>query len=246
MFPPTRGELSTSAAGPRGVTHDGKVSALVGDVAEAASASAPAAAGPRLSEEELKRKAAGLLDEYVATGDGKEAVLCARELNAPDFMPELVFTALSKLLDSIKPRDQEAIVALTMLLFKSGVVRAEDIRQGFSVVLEDLGDLSVDYPLAPKLVGEFLGSAVGEGALPLGLMRDACEKLEYCDKRREFSLAVFQAAQARLGDAGLSQKCREEALSAGVLLEADPEFDEGLPSVEAFLKQNKLTGIVPL
>lgn len=70
MFPPTRGELSNSAAGPRGITSDGKVSALVGDHADSAAQAAPS--GRVLSDEELKVKANGLIVEFVITMDAKE------------------------------------------------------------------------------------------------------------------------------------------------------------------------------
>lgn len=240
MFPPTRGELSMASAGPRGVTADGKASALVGEVVDA-----NAAPAVQLTDDELKRKTNALIDEFVITRDAKEAVQCVRELNAPGFMAELVFTALSKILDSIAENDQAAIVELVMLLFRTQCITAADVQSGFNVFAEDLGDLSVDYPKAPKLVGDFLGAAVGEGALRLNCLSDACEKLEYCSQRREFAGAVFKAAQGKLGDQGLSHQCREETVSASVLLEAT-EDDGPMPSVEQWVKENGLAGIVPL
>ena len=245
MFPPTRGELGQSAAGPRGQVGDGKFSALVGDVAEVPTARG-GAAGPKLSEEELKRKTGVLLEEYLANSDDKEAVLTVQELNAPEFMSQLVYMALEKLLDVLRPRDQQLVVQLVAVLFAGGMLTKEDVSSGFMTFGEALEDLAVDYPMAPKLLGAFMGRLVAEGALSMGLLNDILERLSYCSQRREFAAAVFQACRAKGGDAVVSQKCRESAISAGVLLKHDPEMDGKMDEVEVFLKAEGLAGVVPL
>ena len=48
------------------------------------------AASPPKDRDFLKKKTKSLLTEYMSAQDINEAVLCVRELGAPDFLPELV------------------------------------------------------------------------------------------------------------------------------------------------------------
>lgn len=67
----------------------------------------PAAApgtGPKLSEEELKRKSDALFAEFLSTLDKAEALTCVRELNAPAFMPLLVETGLTSMMNAMKDK----------------------------------------------------------------------------------------------------------------------------------------------
>ena len=67
----------------------------------------PAAApgnGPQLSEEELKRKSDALFAEFLSTLDKAEALTCVRELNAPAFMPLLVETGLTSMMNAMKDK----------------------------------------------------------------------------------------------------------------------------------------------
>eukprot|EP00199_Chlamydomonas_sp_CCMP681_P001146 CAMPEP_0119108212 /NCGR_PEP_ID=MMETSP1180-20130426/13526_1 /TAXON_ID=3052 ORGANISM="Chlamydomonas cf sp, Strain CCMP681" /NCGR_SAMPLE_ID=MMETSP1180 /ASSEMBLY_ACC=CAM_ASM_000741 /LENGTH=774 /DNA_ID=CAMNT_0007093803 /DNA_START=23 /DNA_END=2347 /DNA_ORIENTATION=- len=207
-----------------------------------------AAAGGKLSEEELKRKSENLFNEYVSTLDKKEAVTCVRELQSPAWLPKLVEIGLEIVLNCTRDKDQEALLSLLVHLLTQGVVSSSDVITALAVYADQLEDISMDYPKATQQLGQYVGMCVAAGALSLDVLPKLLGSGDYgVDVKRDLALAAFSAVQtAKGGAAGLLEACTAASLQASSFLTADASLDSEAQSVEAWLESVGLKGAVPL
>eukprot|EP00163_Fabomonas_tropica_P029738 TRINITY_DN648_c2_g1_i4.p1 TRINITY_DN648_c2_g1~~TRINITY_DN648_c2_g1_i4.p1 ORF type:complete len:1354 (-),score=400.81 TRINITY_DN648_c2_g1_i4:226-4287(-) len=135
-----------------------------GNSASSDNASPPAK--PGLSEEQLRKKTEGTLNEYLSIHDKAEATLCVKEWNAPDFHSSFVEAALTKIMEA-KAKDAELVGELLVHLNDEEVLSTADICAGFDKALEILPDVSIDAPMAEKFVCEVLAQLIDSEAVPL-------------------------------------------------------------------------------
>jgi len=212
--------------------------------APAASSSAPAAPAEKLTPEKLEEKAKSLLNEYISVFDIGEAIVCIKELNAPEFMARMVELVFSSLYDCTREKEHAALVDLLVSMCKRGACTKDDLVAGLKVQTDQIEDLRLDIPLAPKLIGMFLGESMVEGVLGMDTLRDACNGNEDTggETKRILSEETFKVVKQKGGDLG------KLADAAGVkgseFLAADPDLDPpDLPSVEDWLSQKGFSGI---
>ncbi|KAH9545380.1 hypothetical protein CY35_12G044900, partial [Sphagnum magellanicum] len=98
---------------------------------------------------DLSKKTLSLVDEYFSVVDHNEALLSIQELKAPDFHPELV--------------DCECALVLKLLVHLNAeeVVSRQDLRGGVLQIAEQLEDIAMDAPRAPKKFGEMVAGFLG-------------------------------------------------------------------------------------
>ncbi|XP_042663997.1 programmed cell death protein 4-like isoform X2 [Tyto alba] len=92
-----------------------------------------------------------LLREYLLSGEVSEAEHCLRELEVPHFHHELVYE----------------------VLWETGLVTLDQMNRGFQRVYEELGDISLDVPLAHGLLERLVELCFDRGIITRAL-RDAC------------------------------------------------------------------------
>jgi hypothetical protein len=85
-----------------------------------------------------------------------------------------------------------------------------------------------------------LGGAAAKGVLPLSDLPQLLAKCEGAEPKRKLAGAAFKAVAAEGGD--LAALCAAGGVKAGEFLAAD-EFDGDLPSVDAWLKAEGITGV---
>ncbi|CAK9199011.1 unnamed protein product, partial [Sphagnum troendelagicum] len=126
---------------------------------------------------DLPKKTQSLLNEFFSVVDLNEALLCVEELKAPDFYPELVRMALFLALDR---RDRECALVLKLLvhLNAKAVILSQDLRAGVLQIAEQLEDVAMDAPRAPKQFGEMVAGLILAGASELRLLLEVCGKVE--------------------------------------------------------------------
>ncbi len=109
---------------------------------------------------DVSKKTLSLVDEYFSVVDHNEALLSIQELKAPDFHPELVQILLSLALDR---RDCECALVLKLLVHLNAeeVVSRQDLRGGVLQIAEQLEDIAMDAPRAPKKFGEMVAGFLG-------------------------------------------------------------------------------------
>ncbi|XP_010534749.1 PREDICTED: programmed cell death protein 4-like, partial [Tarenaya hassleriana] len=117
----------------------------------------------RTTVEEVKKKIAELLREYVDNKDTYEACRCIRELGVSFFHHEVVKKALITAMEI--PTAEPLIFKLLKEAAKENLVSSSQMVKGFSRLGESLDDLALDIPSAKTLFGSIVSNAVSEGWL---------------------------------------------------------------------------------
>ncbi|KAF7252374.1 Programmed cell death protein 4 [Varanus komodoensis] len=135
-----------------------------------------------------------LLREYLLSGDVSEAERCLRQLEVPHFHHELVYEAVVMVLESSGDTAVTMMVKLLKVLWETGLVTLDQMNRGFQRVYGELGDISLDVPLAHGLLEHLVDLCFEEGVITRQL-RDSCPA-RY-GRRSASSLASVAGREAR-------------------------------------------------
>ncbi|KAL4654400.1 hypothetical protein ACB092_01G375700 [Castanea dentata] len=138
----------------------------------------------------LQRKTVSLIEEYFTIRLLDEALQCVKELNFPDYHPEVVKEAISLGLEK-SPPCVEPVVKLLEYLFAEKVLADRDIELGCLLYGSMLDDVSLDVPKAPNGFGEIFGKLVLAGVLDFTVVNKVVKKVE--DERLQ--KAIFDGAE---------------------------------------------------
>jgi len=116
-----------------------------------------------ITVEEVKKRIADLLKEYIKNGDTAEACRCIRELAVPFFHHEVVKRALTLGMES--PAAEALIVKLLKEASEECLISSSQMMKGFSRVSESLDDLILDIPSAKSEFQLLVSKAISEGWL---------------------------------------------------------------------------------
>ncbi|KAG9153621.1 hypothetical protein Leryth_008551 [Lithospermum erythrorhizon] len=113
--------------------------------------------------EEVKKRIADLLKEYVESGDASEACRCIRQLGVSFFHHEVVKKAL---ILAMEIRTAEPLILkLLKEAAEEGLISSSQMAKGFSRLSDSLDDLALDIPNAKTLYQSLVPLAIGEGWL---------------------------------------------------------------------------------
>ncbi|XP_061956107.1 MA3 DOMAIN-CONTAINING TRANSLATION REGULATORY FACTOR 1-like [Populus nigra] len=116
-----------------------------------------------ITVEEVKKKIADLLREYVESGDAVEACRCIRELGVSFFHHEVVKRALVL---AMEIRTAEPLILkLLKEASEEGLISSSQMAKGFARLTESLDDLALDIPSAKSLFLSLIPKAIAEGWL---------------------------------------------------------------------------------
>ncbi|CAA6664181.1 unnamed protein product [Spirodela intermedia] len=121
--------------------------------------------------EEVKRKIADLLREYLENGDTVEACRCIRELGVPFFHHEVVKKALILALEI--PTSELLILKLLKESGEECVISSSQMAKGFARLAESLDDLSLDVPSAKSTFESLVPRVLSEGWLEPSLLKSS-------------------------------------------------------------------------
>lgn len=136
-----------------------------------------------ITVEEVKRKIAELLREYVESGDTIEACRCIRELGVSFFHHEVVKRAL--ILAMEKRSSESLILKLLKEAAEEGLISSSQMVKGFSRLEESLEDLSLDIPSAKTLFQSIIPIAISEGWLDSSYINSSNEDGELKNEESE-------------------------------------------------------------
>ena len=125
----------------------------------------------------LQRKTVSLIEEYFTIRLLDEALQCVKELNSPDYHPEVVKEAISLGLEK-SPPCVEPVVKLLEYLFAEKVLADGDIELGCLLYGSMLDDVSLDVPKAPNGFVEIIGKLVLAGVLDFTVLNKVVKKVE--------------------------------------------------------------------
>jgi hypothetical protein len=126
----------------------------------------------RVTVEEVKKKIADLLREYVESGDTSEACRCIRQLGVSFFHHEVVKKALTLAMEI------RASAPLISKLLKDaaeeGLISSSQMAKGFARLADSLDDLALDIPSAKTLFQSIVPKAISEGWLDSSFLKTLC------------------------------------------------------------------------
>lgn len=132
-----------------------------------------------ITVEEVKKKIADLLREYVESGDTIEACRCIRELGVSFFHHEVVKRALVLAME--KRTAEPLIFKLLKEAAEEGLISSSQMVKGFSRLADSLDDLALDIPSAKTLFQSLVPKAVSEGWLDASFAKPSGEDGEVPD-----------------------------------------------------------------
>ncbi|KAG6753171.1 hypothetical protein POTOM_043216 [Populus tomentosa] len=124
-----------------------------------------------ITVEEVKKKIADLLREYVESGDAVEACRCIRELGVSFFHHEVVKRALVL---AMEIRTAEPLILkLLREASEEGLISSSQMAKGFARLAESLDDLALDIPSAKSLFQSLIPKAIAERWLDASFMKSS-------------------------------------------------------------------------
>ncbi|KAF8399858.1 hypothetical protein HHK36_015729 [Tetracentron sinense] len=136
-----------------------------------------------ITVEEVKKKIADLLREYVDSGDTAEACRCMRELGVSFFHHEVVKRALVL---AMEIRTAEPLILeLLKEAAEEGLISSSQMVKGFGRLAESLDDLSLDIPSAKSLFQSLVPKAISEGWMDASYLKSSGEDGELIDEDDE-------------------------------------------------------------
>ncbi|XP_024025004.1 uncharacterized protein LOC21391570 [Morus notabilis] len=126
-----------------------------------------------ITVEEVKKKIADLLREYVESKDAFEACRCIRELGVSFFHHEVVKRALVLAMEI--QTAEPLILKLLKEAAEEGLISSSQMVKGFSRLAESLDDLALDIPSAKPLFQSLVPKAISEGWLDASFVKSLGE-----------------------------------------------------------------------
>jgi hypothetical protein len=185
-----------------------------------------------------------LFSDFLASRDLAEAVGTAQELAAPGFGRVLVRLGVEKAFDSLDEAEQTALADLVVELAAAQALADKDVRDAVGAFVAELGDIALDVPAAPRVLGRVLGCAAAAGLLGLDVLAAQAGCVEDAEPRRALVAAALHAARDAGGEDKLAELARAAELDLTKLLTHDPEFEAHLPSAAAFAEAQGLSALL--
>ncbi|XP_027339538.1 uncharacterized protein LOC113853233 isoform X2 [Abrus precatorius] len=126
-----------------------------------------------ITVEDVKKRIADLLREYVDSGDIFEASRCIRELGVSFFHHEVVKRALVLAMEIRSAEPQ--MLKLLKETAEEGLISSSQMVKGFSRLEEVLDDLALDIPSAKTLFQSLVPKAISEGWLDASFFKPSGE-----------------------------------------------------------------------
>eukprot|EP00475_Leptophrys_vorax_P031223 TRINITY_DN47243_c0_g1_i1.p2 TRINITY_DN47243_c0_g1~~TRINITY_DN47243_c0_g1_i1.p2 ORF type:complete len:321 (+),score=38.72 TRINITY_DN47243_c0_g1_i1:134-964(+) len=199
---PAEPKPAAPAAAPAAAASNGPAAAAAAPAA--APAAKPAAASGQW-DEVAKKKAASLLSEFFTVLDLNEALLCVEEIGSKashDVSVRFVEHAATLALEGGKERECVEVGRLFNHLHAKGALAPNAasgepaLTAGMLSLAEQLDDLALDVPQAPRFLGEWLGGAVAAGAADFKAVEAACAFSYDGARRRAVLLPALKAIAA--------------------------------------------------
>ncbi|KAF5730913.1 hypothetical protein HS088_TW19G00515 [Tripterygium wilfordii] len=135
-----------------------------------------------ITVEDVKKKIADLLREYIDSGDTFEACRLIRELGVSFFHHEVVKRAL---ILAMEIRTAEPlIIKLLKEAAEEGLISSSQMAKGFARLAENLDDLALDIPSAKTLFQSLVPRAISEGWLDVSFANSGEDGKAYVEDEK--------------------------------------------------------------
>jgi len=155
-------------------------------------ATEPAPKPQVLSEDEVKRKGKLAIEEYFVCEDLGEAVLCIKELEAPDYVWQVIVEGINIAVEK-KEKEHFLFEKFIISLHKEGVATSKDITKAVHDFLEFLVDIEIDVPQAGGILAGMVAGWLHRSVLPQDIFQTAPEMFYTSGGAPKFVVAVMEA-----------------------------------------------------
>ncbi|XP_003741060.1 programmed cell death protein 4 [Galendromus occidentalis] len=129
---------------------------------------------PAVKEEDLEKVVSPLIVEYFEHGDTNEVIMSLEELNLSNVRAALVALVVQLSLER-KPSHREMCSVLLSDCYDR-ILEEEDYENGFKLLLESIGDISLDTPEAATWIGNFAARCIADDCLAPKFLQEKTEK----------------------------------------------------------------------
>lgn len=161
-------------------------------------------ASEKFSDEALEKKMTNLIEEFLAINDKKEVDLALKEWEEKVTDKSTVAVKFAKkgvttIVDKGVEKEGALLIDLLCSLGKSGVIQWESLKEPVLEYMEQMDDLAMDVPMAPKLLGQLCATIIIEssGKVTLAYAQECCEKIEDMFTRRDVAGPIFTHLKAK-------------------------------------------------
>lgn len=188
----------------------------------------------QMSDEEIEKKIAAIIDEYLNIKDLGEAIMCVSELKCLSNFHITVSTAISHVLDMTEQSRK-----LTGNLFYSLIVEKilphSVYITGLKQVMEYAEDLEIDIPKIWTYLAELISPVLAENGFPWDFLTEIADPLKESKKGGDFIAALLTNLVDTMGE----NKVREFWSAANLKLSDFTETD-----ATTFITKRKLEFIL--
>ena len=133
---------------------------------------------------------------------------------------------------------------LCLALVQRGAITLDNLYEGYQRHSDQLDDLMIDVPLAPKLLADFYSTAVYENVFKLDRLAAVCEKIESGEGRRAYAAPLLTRMRTMKSEPWLIEQLKANDITLEKLFHICEDLDPpDLPSVEEFAKEAKLQNL---
>lgn len=202
-----------------------------------------ASASGNFSEEDLESKTGLLLEEYLASGDQEEAMMCIQELNSPHYIPEVIYKTIMLAIEK-KERERDDLSKLLSFLHSRNVTNSDNLTQGLTKALEIIEDIDIDIPSASKYLSSLIGKTMtyNNDPLPLSFFEHSLDHLVESGKASEIAFGTLTAIQKINGEDGLLEVYENSKLNFANFFPSDQKSTE---NIEEILREKGLEILIP-
>eukprot|EP00854_Cymbomonas_tetramitiformis_P012415 gene12415-14668_t len=158
----------------------------------------------KFSDEALEKKMTNLIEEFLAINDKKEVDLALKEWEEKVSDKSTVAVKFAKkgvttIVDKGVEKEGALLIDLLCSLGKSGVIQWDSLKEPVLEYMEQMDDLAMDVPMAPKLLGQLCAAIIIEssGKVTLAYAQECCEKMEDMFTRRDVAGPIFTHLKAK-------------------------------------------------
>ncbi|KAJ0965743.1 hypothetical protein J5N97_026881 [Dioscorea zingiberensis] len=134
-------------------------------------------AAPKSNPNELRKKTISLLEEYFHIRMLDEALECVKELQRPEYYPEVVKEAINLALDK-GSNFVDPAVKLLEFLYSKKVFTPQDLATGCLLYGSMVDEIAIDLPIAPPCFGEVIGKLILAGGLDFKTLPEILKRLK--------------------------------------------------------------------
>jgi len=166
----------------------------------------------KLTPEVFKRKADGLLLEYLSSGDVDEACECIKELRADHekALESFYMEVLEK-----KQKNRDMVLTLVRKACETKAVTGAQAALALTGLLNSVEDLEMDIPMMGTYAATFSADLIGDGYVQLEMLKVALGGLAEAGK---IAVKLIQQLAAKVGEAKARDLWNEANIDLGSLL----------------------------